>query len=260
MFAIERIRIIKNQLKKEKKVSVAKLSEFLNVTEVTIRRDLEKLEKEDFLKRTHGGAILIEHPSDDLTDQSTVTNTDTHQIQRKEIADTAYHLISDGDTIMITDGLTNQHIATKLVNRQNLTVITNDMRIGLTFAANPSNHTIILGGDLDGNAAYGQLALNNMRLFSFNHLFIEIEGLETNLDMSVTSINKATLIQEAIPLADKITVICPSSNIGSRSLFKVGHLRLANQFITDSLIRDTFKNIIYDQNLPLYTSIDIYEE
>ena len=50
MFAIERIRIIKNYLQKESKVSVAKLSELLNVTEVTIRRDLEKLESEGFLQ------------------------------------------------------------------------------------------------------------------------------------------------------------------------------------------------------------------
>jgi len=58
MFAIERIKIIKDYLNKDKHVSVAKLSSLLNVTEVTIRRDLEKLEGEGFLKRAHGGAVL----------------------------------------------------------------------------------------------------------------------------------------------------------------------------------------------------------
>ena len=94
MFAIERVKIIKNHLIKDQKVSVAKLSELFNVTEVTIRRDLEKLEKEGFLKRTHGGAVLIsyveESPYEDEQDESLLEH-------RKEIANTAYHLVSDYD-------------------------------------------------------------------------------------------------------------------------------------------------------------------
>ncbi|WP_052327937.1 DeoR family transcriptional regulator [Thermoclostridium stercorarium] len=81
MFAAERIRIIKNYLLKEHKVSVAKLSELLNVTEVTIRRDLEKLEKEGFLERTHGGAILKEYTEEEHAEEF----VDIYKTQRQEM-------------------------------------------------------------------------------------------------------------------------------------------------------------------------------
>lgn len=110
MFAIERIRIIKNYLQKESKVSVAKLSELLNVTEVTIRRDLEKLEAEGFLQRTHGGAVINNLVQDEPAEEQ----SDKYLIERQEIADTAFHLVSDNDMIMITEGLTNVQVARRL--------------------------------------------------------------------------------------------------------------------------------------------------
>jgi len=108
MFAIERIKIIKDYLNKDKHVSVAQLSSLLNVTEVTIRRDLEKLESEGLLKRAHGGAVLNAEPEDLLAYES---SEDDHTLEMTEIADTIYHLVSDNDIIMLTDGPTNLQAA-----------------------------------------------------------------------------------------------------------------------------------------------------
>ena len=107
MFAIERVKIIKNHLNKDHKVSVAKLSELLDVTEVTIRRDLEKLEKEGYLKRTHGGAVLLSDDEDTPPEETASTG---EAELRKEIADTAFHLVSDNDSVMLGSGLTNLQI------------------------------------------------------------------------------------------------------------------------------------------------------
>jgi DeoR/GlpR family transcriptional regulator of sugar metabolism len=85
MFAIERIKIIKDYLNKDKHVSVAKLSSLLNVTEVTIRRDLEKLESEGFLKRAHGGAVLNADLEEPLAFES---SEDDRALQMMEISDT----------------------------------------------------------------------------------------------------------------------------------------------------------------------------
>ena len=99
MFAIERIKIIKDYLNKDKHVSVAKLSSLLNVTEVTIRRDLEKLESEGFLKRAHGGAVLIADSDDPPAIEEA---DDDHALEMLEISDTIFHLVSDNDIIMLT--------------------------------------------------------------------------------------------------------------------------------------------------------------
>ena len=256
VFAIERIRIIKNHLMRENKVSVARLSELLNVTEVTIRRDLEKLEQKGFLQRTHGGAILIDHyeekPAEELFDRYTT--------QRQEIADTAFHLVSDNDMIMITEGMTNVYIAKKLATKRNLTVLTNDLRVALEFSDSPNNNVILLGGDLHEHAVYGQLAINNMQFFSFKHLFLEVDAVNKHSGMMVSSISKASLIQKAVQAAEIISVVCLAECIGSNSLFRIGSIDIADKFLTNSSLDNTYKDYLFDMNIQVYTSVDVYEQ
>jgi DeoR/GlpR family transcriptional regulator of sugar metabolism len=257
MFAIERVKIIKNHLIKDHKVSVAKLSELLDVTEVTIRRDLEKLEKEGFLKRTHGGAVLSSYVEEIFYEDE--TDIQVSELYN-EIASTAYHLVSDYDSIMLTNGPANVQIAKSLATRNNLTVVTNDIRIALEFSYAQTNTLIMLGGDLDINAVYGQMASDNMKNFSFDHLFIEIDGMTETTGMTVSSVKKATLIQQAIPLSESVTVVCLSSFFGEKSLYKVGSINIANRVLTDSRLSDHYKNYIFNLNIPIFTSVDIYEE
>jgi len=257
MFAIERIKIIKDYLTKDKHVSVAKLSSLLNVTEVTIRRDLEKLENDGFLKRTHGGAVL----NADLEEPFVFEETDDdYNVQMMEISDTIFHLVSDNDIIMLTDGPTNLRAAKKLVHKKNLTVLTNDLKIALEFSASPSNKLILLGGDLDESAVYGQLAINNMQNFSLNHLIVEVEGVSKKTGITVSSISKASLIQEACKMAETISVVCLAEHFGAKSFYRVGGLEIADKIITNSTLSDTYKDYLFDLNIQLYTSVNIYEE
>lgn len=255
MFAIERIKIIKNHLRKDNKVSVAKLSELLDVTEVTIRRDLEKLENEGFLKRTHGGAILLDYLEESLGENEESKDALVYQ----EIADTAFHLVNDGDAIMLINGSVNAYIARSLTAHSNLTIVTNDLLIASTFSHSTGNTLILLGGDLEENAVYGQMTIDNLRNFSFDHMFLEIDGLSDTVGLTVSNTKKATLIQQAIKLADTVTVVCPSRFFGTKSLCRVGNLNIAHRILTDSTLEDKYKNYVYDHNIPLFTSIDIYE-
>jgi len=256
MFALERIRIIKNYLLKENKVSVAKLSELLNVTEVTIRRDLEKLEKEGFLERTHGGAVLKEDKDDEAVDET----GDAFRIEREEIAETAFHLVSDNDMIMITEGLTNVYIAKKLAQKNNLTVLTNDLRVAMEFVNSPVNNVILLGGDLKEYAVYGQLTENNMQYFSVNHLFVEVDAINKQSGMMVSSISKASMIQKAIHSAETVSVVCLANFFGEKSLYRIGSLDMADKIITNFSLADSYKDYLFSLNIQVYTSVDIYED
>ena len=256
MFAIERIRIIKNYLIKDQKVSVAKLSELLDVTEVTIRRDLEKLEKEGFLKRTHGGAVLMDYVDDTIWEENEELKD---VLLYQEIADTAYHLVNDGAAIMLTNGPVNASIAKALSAHSNLTVVTNDLQIAAAFAHSPANNLILLGGDLEENAVYGQMTIDNLRNFSFDYIFIEIDGLSETVGLTVSSTKKATLIQHAVKQAEAVTAVCLSRFFGTKSLYRVGNLNIAHRILTDSNLEDKHKKFIFDNNIPLFTSIDVYE-
>ena len=255
MFAVERINIIKDYLMRDKHISVAKLSSLLNVTEVTIRRDLEKLEREGFLARAHGGAVLIE-PQESVPSE---VKKDNYTMQRLEIADTVFHLVSDNDIIMLTDGMTNLQIAKYLIQKNNLTVLTNDLKIALEFSDSPKNNLILLGGDLNGHAVFGQLAINNMQNFSLNHLIVEVDGISKETGITVTSISKASLIQQACKITQLVSVVCLADNFGNKSFYRVGNLDIADKIITDSTLNDSYKDFIFDKGIQLYTSVDIYE-
>jgi len=256
MFAIERIKIIKNHLIEDKKVSVAKLSELLDVTEVTIRRDLVKLEREGFLMRIHGGAVILDYIEEEKIDPPKDVISQDHC---DEIAITAYHLVSDFDTILLMEGYANVQIAKKLATKNNLTVITNDLRIAEVFSNSPTNDLIVLGGDLDGFGLYGQLAYDNLGHFTFNHLFIEADGIDIGVGVTVSSTKKATLIQKALPVSNTISLVCLSKYFGKKALYRVCQVEDAKNILTDSSLSNIYKDYLFDHNLKVYTSVNAYE-
>ena len=197
----------------------------------------------------------------DSDDPPAIDDTDDdHALEMLEISDTIFHLISDNDIIMLTDGPTNLIAARKLTHKKNLTVLTNDLRIALEFSSSPSNKLILLGGDLDEHAVFGQLAINNMQNFSLNHLIVEVEGISKKTGITVSSISKASLIQQACKMAQTVSFVCLADHFGAKSFYRVGELDLADKIITNSTLNDAYKDYLFDLNIQLYTSVNIYEE
>ncbi len=257
MFAIERIRIIKNYMMNNQQAEVSTLSTMLNVSEVTIRRDLEKLEEEGFLTRTHGGAVLNKE-EDVLVSIEEGYNPEDYN----EIADIAVQMIKDGDIIMLTNGIINLHIAKKLSNKNNITILTNDITIATELSSNKSVKAILLGGDIDFryNAVFGSLTINNLKKFFVSKLFIEIDGITSDLDLTVSSIDMASLIQEATYSASQKILLLTAEAFEKNSFYRVGKAQqIADRLITNSRIKDTYKNIIFNNNIQLFSSIDAFE-
>jgi DeoR family transcriptional regulator, fructose operon transcriptional repressor len=257
MFAIERIRIIKNYILNNHQAEVSTLSTMLNVSEVTIRRDLEKLEEEGFLTRTHGGAVLN---TDD--DDSILSDDGYNPADYNEISDIAVQMIKDGDIIMLTNGLINLHIAKKLGNKINITVLTNDITIAMELSNFKTINVILLGGDVDSryNAVFGTLTMNNLKKFFVSKLFIDIDGISSDLDLTVSSIDMASLIQEAAHNAEQKILLLTADAFEKNSFYRVGKAQnIADRMITNSRIKDTYKNLIFNNNIQLFTSIDVFE-
>jgi DeoR/GlpR family transcriptional regulator of sugar metabolism len=84
-------------------------------------------------------------------------------------------------------------------------------------------------------------------------------GFNETVGITVSSTKKATLIQHAIKQADSVTMVCLSRFFGVKSLYRVGNLNISHRVLTDSNLEDRYKNYIYNQNIPLFTSIDVYE-
>jgi DeoR/GlpR family transcriptional regulator of sugar metabolism len=225
VFAIERIKIIKNYLIENKQLEVNILSKMLNVSEVTIRRDLEKLENEGFITRTHGGAVL--NTGDSIYNENLLTdNMDDESVDYSDIADIAIEMINDDDVIMLSNGGINLTIAKKLTNKKNLTVVTNDILIAAELTNHQTIKVILLGGIIDSStkSVFGTLTIDNLNLFFVNKLFIEVNGISNNLDVTVSSMNMASLIQASIKNSNERIVLCSSEAFKKNSFYKVGKL------------------------------------
>lgn len=260
MFAPERIRLIKSILTDKKHINVSDLSNMLNVSEVTIRRDLEKLEKDNFLTRTHGGAIINDGTYTE-EDSSEDMDNDPHYEQRAEISDIALHMINDNDVILLSPGLTNLLIAKKLSNRKNVTVLTNDLTIAAELAINPSTKIIIPGGDLDtpSMTLLGKLTEENMKRFFVSQAFIEVEGVSTERGYTVQSMDKASVIKEMLHITREKIIICPGKCFDNIAFSQIGPLSICNKIITNPSIPDYYKNYFFENNIQLFTAFNTYK-
>ncbi len=154
MLGIERRRVILELLHRDQKVHVADLSGSLSVTQETIRRDLEKLEADGLLQRSHGGAVLVRPGNEDL---SFARRTAANAELKQRIARKAAGLVRDGSSLMVDSSSTVLALCGFLAEKRDLTVVTNSIKIlgdhsasGMSLISTGGNlraHSLSLVGD-----------------------------------------------------------------------------------------------------------------
>lgn len=138
-----RLKIL-NLIREDGHAKVQDLSKIFKVTDVTIRQDLEELEKMGYIEREHGGALLKDVSSFARTGQ--LLNQKNIE-EKREIAKKAINFINEGDCIILDSGSTTTEIAKLLVSFKNLTIITNALNIALILGENPNISLIVTGGE-----------------------------------------------------------------------------------------------------------------
>ena len=122
---------------------------------------------------------------------------------------------------------------------------------------------ILLGGVIDSStkSVFGTLTIDNLNLFFVNKLFIEVNGISSNLDVTVSSMNMASLIQASIKNSNERIVLCSSEAFKKNSFYKVGKLtEMTEKIITSPNINDNFKTEIFNSNIQLFTSVNAFED
>lgn len=145
MLAIERRNLIFDMLQRDKRVVVSELSSLFNVSEETIRRDLEKLSEEGYVTKTYGGAVLNE---DSYVDMPFVIRKDTNVAEKQIIGKLIADLVEDGEKLMVDSSTTSVFAARYLKSRKNITMITNSVELLVEMSDVPSFHVISTGGNL----------------------------------------------------------------------------------------------------------------
>lgn len=233
MLAIERRNEILALLQKESRVVVSDLSKIYNVTEETIRRDLEKLEKDGYAKKTYGGAIINESMNADLP--FTVRKT-ANVISKQTIADIIASMIEDGDNIMLDASSTAVYIAKQLKNKKNLTIITNSIEILFELSDVKGWKVLSTGGTMkEGSLSLvGYQAEKMIQSYHVDKAIISCKGLD--IDKGITDSNEMEAhIKKLMIDAAKIRILAAdSTKFDKLSFTKICDLSDIDMIITDA--------------------------
>ena len=143
MLAVERRKKILQILHKEGIVKVSNLSREFNVSEETVRRDLSKLEQSGGFSRTYGGAYITGNVNPDI---DVHIREDFYREGKERIGKICADMVDDGDTLILDSSTTALHIAERIMGKENITVITNAVKVITTLAGNRSIKIICTGG------------------------------------------------------------------------------------------------------------------
>lgn len=253
MFALERQKLIIELLNQTGAVSVSRLSEEMGVTEETVRRDLEKLESKELLRRTHGGALPIDDSSNEL---SLKKRKSTNVEAKTALAKIAVSIIATGDTIFLDASTTTFYMAQELKRmKQAVTVITNSLRVISELADCESVKLIGIGGLVGGNQSFvGRFAENCIEKNYFaNKMFFSGKGLVRNNGVLESNEQECAIKQQMLKNSTEHYYICDKSKVGRIGFIKLTDIDNLNGIITDAEIDDEWKAELAEANVKLIT-------
>lgn len=228
----ERHQLILQKLKENGKVGIVELSENLEVSGVTIRKDLKLLEDKHLLFRTHGGASLNNPYAMERTiHEKSGINADI----KHHIAKAALGFLKGQDSIIIGSGTTVFEFARCLDPQEHLTVITPAVKVTLELSNRKNIDVLQLGGIIRPNSSSvaGALAERILHDISCGVLFLGIDGIDLDFGFSITNLAEATLNQKMIESAQKVVVLADSTKFDRRGLGKVCNIDQVQYIVTD---------------------------
>ena len=255
MLAIERKNEILDKLRAEQRVLVSDLAEYYNVTEETIRRDLDKLEKEGYATKTYGGAILGNSTKTDLS--YTIRNK-TNVDAKNQIAALASRLIEDGDHLMLDDSSTSLYLAKKLKEKKNLTVITNSVELVVELNGIDGWTIILTGGRLkpDSLALVGDQTQQMLRRYHVDTAVMSSKGIDLKAGVTDSSEFHAQTKQSMLRCAKKKILILDSSKIDKVSFIDIAPLDAFDIVVTNTAPSKPWLDFFADHNVEcLYPGI-----
>lgn len=231
----ERHQLILQKLQEAGKVSIQELTEKMEVSGVTIRKDLKLLEDKHLLFRTHGGASM----NNPYAMERTINEKSGINVHKKQkIAKAALRFIEGNDSIIIGSGTTVFEFARCLHPQEHLTVITPAVKVTLELSSRPNIDVLQLGGVIRPNSSSvaGSVAERILNDISCGVLFLGVDGIDLDFGLSITNLAEATLNQKMIEAAQKVVILADSTKFDRRGLGKVCNIDQIQYIVTDNQV------------------------
>jgi DeoR family transcriptional regulator of aga operon len=211
-------RILK-QLLKTGNVTVEELMESLGASAPSIRRDLARLEGKGLVRRTHGGATLVQELLYEPFRYDTAFQTREQQFvkEKRHIAIAAAELVKKNETVGFTAGTTTTWVARSLRHREGISVITNAVNIGMELCNMPGIKIYLTGGYVQWPWSFslvGPAAINSLGDMFIDKLFLSVQGLDAERGATLIEPDEAQTFRAMVKQAKQVIVVADSSKFG----------------------------------------------
>jgi DeoR family deoxyribose operon repressor len=249
-----RIKNILRLLQQKEKASVAEIATILNVSDMTVRRDLKEMEKEGFIKRTHGGAVLSSGTIT-IEDPYIINKETTRNIQQKSrIGEKAASLICPNETVFFDSGSTTFFVAKFVNKRIPFTAVCYTFKNAIEFYKWKDINLILSGGFFhrDSNVFQSINGTSQISSIRADKAFISSAGVDEKLGLTTYFYFEADIKKAMITSAKQRILVVDSSKFGKVSITFFANLDDINIIITDEGISEEYKKIIKSRDIELY--------
>lgn len=253
MFPAERQGRILEVLAEQRGVRVSALSELLGVSEMTIRRDLERLEGDGLLSRTHGGAILKQHI---VEEPRYANNVSTHLVEKQRIAKAAAAMIGAGETVFLGSGTTATQVLLHVDPQLEARIVTHN--VGAVSSAQDKALDVILAGGLyrqRTNTLEGATAIEAVNSFHASRFILGADGLSLEEGVTTASIGLAGVERAMIrQTRGEVIVLADRSKIGAVGDFVICTLDDVQTVVVDEGVEEDVRDEMLRRGLRVVTA------
>ena len=219
-------------LNKQGKAKVNQLSKMFEISEVTIRNDLAKLESMGMLERVHGGAVSTYRA---YYRMSISDRMKTNANEKRNIAIEVASMLSDDDTLMISSGTTALYVLEEMNKLKNLTIVTNAIYFSQESANLRDFNIILLGGILEprDQLTYGDDVINQLKRYKADKLILSVDGVNSEDGISTYHYLEAEINRQMIARAKKTIVVGDYTKIGRTSFAHISPLEDIDILVTN---------------------------
>lgn len=225
-------------------ISIAEISDQLNVSVVTIRSDLESLAESGFIVRMRGGGLPAFH-------QSILDRQKSMGVEKLQIAKAAADKVQDGDRVMIVAGTTTSLIPRFLLGKRDVHIVTNSTLLLPYVRINPALHVTLVGGQFSpaAEAMVGPIAVQQLEQFHVRMAFLGTDGFSLERGFTAHQVDVAEVVKHMAGQAEQAVLCADSSKYGKAGFAHILPLTRVSTIVTDKAFKDQDKAILEEEGL-----------
>jgi DeoR/GlpR family transcriptional regulator of sugar metabolism len=248
MLAKQRQAVILEEVRRSGGVRVSDLTELLQVSDMTIRRDLDVLAEGGLVEKVHGGATAVGERS--TFEPGFEAKSFRERVEKEAIAELAATLVRPGSAIGLNAGTTTWALASRLGEVPNLTVVTNSIQVaGVFHQHDRGDQTVVLTGGLrtPSDALVGPVAIGSIRSLNLDVVFMGVHGMDPRRGFSTPNLMEAEANRALAEAARRVVVVADHTKWGVIGLCSILRLDQADALVTDAGLGEEARELLAEE-------------